>query len=295
MTNIVSVVAPSVFATVLRNTGTVASYGVSPIANPSGLSNVVSLDVAFRTPYALLTDGSVVTWNGSGVTSPVIGATNIVAISAGTFHFLALRSDGTVFINGSTQYGQGVAPGTFSNVVEVAAGSSHSIVRFGDGSPRITIDPYSRPVHAGSNSTLTAFAVGAPPLSYQWQLDGVDIDDATNANFTVSDATLASIGGYRCIITNVSGSVTSAVANVSVVFGSPQFELLNPAPKSDSSGFSARIKGLSGQGPVTIYATTNMTDWFPIVTNPATPDQIDFTDPNATNDPIRYYRAAEER
>jgi alpha-tubulin suppressor-like RCC1 family protein len=298
LTNVVRVAASSRFALALRNDGTVATYGAGAPASPTNLTNVVSLDASlgFGTPYALRADGTVVTWNGSGVMSQVDGATNIVAISAGVSHLLALRGDGTVFVNGSTQsYGQGALPGALSNVVEVAAGHLHSIVRFGDGSPRITIDPYSRPVQAGSNSTLTAFAVGAPPLNYQWQFNGEDVDGATNANFILSSASLASVGGYRCLIANTSGSVTSAVANVSVVFGPPQFELLNPPPAFSSSGFSARIKGLSGTGPLMVYSSTNLAEWFPILTNPAGPTQFDFTDPDATHEPARYYRALEQR
>jgi alpha-tubulin suppressor-like RCC1 family protein len=296
LTNAVRAVAPSfTLAHVLRNDGTVASYGTFAPPAPTNLTDVVSIDGSFTGPYALRSDGTVVTWNASGVISPVNGATNIVAISAGVFHLLALRTDGTVFVNGSTQYGQGALPGTLSNVVEVAAGHSHSIVRFGDGSPRITIDPYSRPVPAGSNSTLTAFAVGAPPLTYQWQFNGTNLEGATNANFMLPSASTASVGGYRCIVANTSGSVTSAVANISVVFGPPQFELFSPPPAFDSSGFSARIKSLSGAGPVTVYASTNLADWFPIATNPAGPNQIDFIDTDATNQPARYYRVTEAR
>jgi hypothetical protein len=296
LTNVVQAAASTQSALALRNDGTVASFGQGAPAVPTNLADVVSIETtrSFGTPYALRADGTVVSWNGSGVMSLVDGATNIVAISAGASHLLALRNDGTVFVNGSTQYGQGALPGTLSNVVEVAAGHVHSIVRFGDGSPRITINPYSRPVPAGSNSTLTAFAAGAPPLNYQWQFNGTNIDSATNANFILSNASLASVGGYRCLISNTSGSVTSAVANVSVVFGPPQFELVSPPLSFGSSGFSARIKSLSGAGPVVVYASTNLAEWFPILTNPAGPTQLDFADPDATNEPVRYYRAAEQ-
>ncbi len=297
MTNAVLAAAMN-YALVLKNDGSAVAYGFGAPSIPASLSNVVALSVSrsgLGTPYALRADGSVVTWNSSGVMSAINGATNVVAMSVGTLHLLALRNDGTVFATGSTQFGQGTLPGTLSNVVEVAAGDYHSIVRFGHGTPRFTVDPYSRSLHAGSNTTLTAFGVGAQPLAYQWQFNGSDIPDATNANHILTNAALSSIGGYWCIISNSFGAVTSAVANVSVVFDPPRFNLLSPPASFGTNGFSVRIESLSGQGPLVVYASTNLVDWLPILTNPAGPTQFDFLDPEATNQPLRFYRASEQR
>lgn len=298
LTNAVSATAGFDAGFAITREGGVSGFGNSNRTNtPSSLLDAVAVAVTVlgNTPYALRSDGTVVTWSSSAVLSAVNGATNAVALAAGLGHLLVLRTDGTVFVTGNNQYGQGTLPGTLSNVVEVAAGNYHSIVRFGDGSPRITIDPYSRSIHSGSNTTLTAFGVGSQPLAYQWQINGTNISNATNASYVLTNAVLGSIGGYACIVTNAMGAVTSAVASVSVVFDPPQFTLLNPPPIFGPEGFSVRVESLSGAGPVVIFASTNLADWQPILTNTGGSVQFDFLDPVATNQPMRFYKASEQR
>ena len=44
-----------------------------------------------------------------------------------------------------------------------------------------------------------------------------------------------------------------------------------------------------------VYASTNLVDWLPIFTNPASPAQFDCLDPEATNQPLRFYKVSEQR
>jgi hypothetical protein len=59
-----------------------------------------------------------------------------------------------------------------------------------------------------------ALSAGAQPTYFQWQLDGVDIADQTNATLVLSNLTAGAIGNYRVIVTNSFGAVTSQVAVV---------------------------------------------------------------------------------
>jgi hypothetical protein len=59
--------------------------------------------------------------------------TNAVAIAAGDYHSLALRSDGTVTAWGGDFSGETHVPGGLSNVIAVAASGGHSLALKSDG------------------------------------------------------------------------------------------------------------------------------------------------------------------
>jgi VCBS repeat-containing protein len=101
-----------------------------------------------------------------------------------------------------------------------------------------------------------------------------------NSNYFGSDAFT-----YRAS----DGSLTSAVATVSLT-------ILDNTPLSFSSagmtaaGFELQLSGPTGSTYV-ILASTNMLDWTPIFTNSALTGSVVFTDTDAINNPVRFYRA----
>jgi alpha-tubulin suppressor-like RCC1 family protein len=83
------------------------TYGQTNV--PPDLTNAVAVSAGDYHCLALRTDGSVVAWGygGDGRTTIPANATNVVAISAGAYHSLALRADGTVLGWGDNSfYGQ---------------------------------------------------------------------------------------------------------------------------------------------------------------------------------------------
>jgi hypothetical protein len=78
---------------------------------------------------------SIVGWgyNGEGELTPPSGQTDVVAIAAGGYHSLALKSDGTVIGWGADWYGQATPPAGLTGVVAVAAGYYHSLALKSDG------------------------------------------------------------------------------------------------------------------------------------------------------------------
>ena len=86
--------------------------------------------------------------------------------------------------------------------------------------PSITLQPRSQTVVAGDTATFTIIATGGAPLEYQWRFNGVNIIGASNNSYTLSAAFATNAGSYDVVVTNTWGSVTSAVATLTVLIGS---------------------------------------------------------------------------
>jgi hypothetical protein len=76
--------------------------------------------------------------------------------------------------------------------------------------PSVTSQPASVVIATGTNAVLSVVASATSP-AYQWYKDGTVVADATAATFTATAA-----GTYYVVVTDASGSVTSANATVTV-------------------------------------------------------------------------------
>ena len=91
--------------------------------------------------------------------------------------------------------------------------------------PAMVYQPNDASVIQGSNATFTAAISGLPVPSFQWYVvtnaTTNIIVGATNTAFTVTSTTLSQSGNkYFIIATNISGSVTSLLANLEVILPS---------------------------------------------------------------------------
>jgi len=83
---------------------------------------------------ALRSDGSIVAWGSNGQGQAIAPTGNdFTAIAAGGFHSLALKSDGSIIGWGMNNYGQSIAP-TGNDFIAIAAGMYHSLALKADGS-----------------------------------------------------------------------------------------------------------------------------------------------------------------
>jgi len=89
--------------------------------------------------------------------------------------------------------------------------------------PVIQAQPQSQSVSPGGTATFGVVATGAPLLRFQWRFNGTNIVGGTNALLNITNALLANAGSYDVVVTNVAGSVTSVVATLTVVPGTPSF------------------------------------------------------------------------
>src|SRR5207244_575593 len=78
--------------------------------------------------------------------------------------------------------------------------------------PKVTQQPKSQTVVAGTNATFSAIASGTEPIRFQWRSNGTDILGATNATLQISNVQQSDIGTYTVVVSNSAGSDTSSAA-----------------------------------------------------------------------------------
>lgn len=123
---------------VSAQTGTVVAWGdnrYGQINVPAGLNNVIAISAGEWHNLALKADGTLVAWgvNNAGQRDIPQDLTNVVAIAAGGYHNLAVKADGTVRAWGQNDYGQCNVPPGLSGVVAVSGGWTHSLALKSDG------------------------------------------------------------------------------------------------------------------------------------------------------------------
>jgi hypothetical protein len=155
-------------------------------------------------------------WNFNG--SPVSGATSSA---------LTLAS------------AQGTDVGSYTLAVANPAGSITSQVATLTVNipPAITTPPQSQTVTNGQNASFSVVATGTDPLSYQWSLNGTDLADATSSTLTLTSVQTNNTGNYTVVVTNVAGSITSAVATLTVIV--PPTITTQPQSQAVTAGQSA--------------------------------------------------------
>lgn len=135
---------------------------------------------------------------------------------------------------------------TFRAVATNGAGSATSAtatltVKPAPAGPAITTQPADQAVIGGQPVSFTATATGTPPLSYQWQKNGIDIAGETAASLTMRAAISADCGAsFRVVVTNATGATVSDRATLTVTPApSAPIILANPVRPYVVAGTSA--------------------------------------------------------
>jgi hypothetical protein len=124
----------------------------------------------------------------------------------------------------------------------------HTVIRgVPSGLPVFVVQPEETTVQSGTALTLTAVAVGAGTVTYQWFRGGVALAGATASTYSIT-ADEASGGDYAVVASNEAGAVTSLAATVRVLV--PALQISVPLPQSVAvmSGSSAAL-GVGWMGP----------------------------------------------
>ena len=120
----------------LHADGTVTTWGSSlgnDLTPPPGLSNVVAVSTGVAHILALRSDGTLVAWGNNQETIIPPPLRGVVSIASGFSHDLALLDDGSVVAWGQDWVHQCDVPQNLSNVVAIAAGGYHSLALKADG------------------------------------------------------------------------------------------------------------------------------------------------------------------
>jgi hypothetical protein len=87
----------------------------------------------------------------------------------------------------------------------------------GPAPPSILTQPSNQTVPVGSNPSFAVVATGSAPLSYQWCFNGANLAGANINPLTLANVQSNQAGSYSVVVSNVCGSVTSAVASLTVL------------------------------------------------------------------------------
>ena len=259
LANVVSVSGGSGRRLALRSDGTVAAWGVNAPQIPVSLANVRSLDAEGY--FAIKTDGTVV-YLGAGSSTLPAGLTNVLAVSTRLASYAHKSDGTLAFSTGTFSGNPvPLTPSGLGNVIEVSVGTYHAVALrdvSGDVAPVITIQPSNRTAAVGSNATFSISATGAPQPEYQWQRqaagsgsfsnlsDGGNTFFVKSASLSVTASSLAASGDqFRCVVANYLGNVTSTAATLTVT----------QAPAITSANSTTFTAGQAGSFTVTATGT----------------------------------------
>lgn len=161
--------------------------------------------------------------SGHAISGPAIGGTNFVALGRASIYYA-----GGDLTHGWTQIPlpDGAASGGSASIT---FGNSHFVAII-DGKiyrsnpvggafpPEIVKQPSSLHVRLGEKATFAVRVQGTEPYTYQWRKNGMKIDGATDATFSIPSVTFNSPADYDVVVTNPGGTATSLSATLGVDF-----------------------------------------------------------------------------
>ncbi|HVU36634.1 MAG TPA: immunoglobulin domain-containing protein [Opitutaceae bacterium] len=200
-----------------------------PVSQTVAAGGAVTLSVAVGTSvpatYQWYKDGSSI----PGATASTLVVTNVTSADTGQYYVVVANPGGSV----------------------TSAGARLTVIAR-PAAPIVITPPSAQTVTDGAPAVLTVAATGTPPVTFQWQKNGMNIAGATQATFTLPVATPTDAGTYAVIVTNAAGSVTTVPVLLTVLYS----QLVNlstrgvvPSGGALTAGFVLRG---SGRKPVLV-------------------------------------------
>lgn len=119
---------------------------------------------------------------------------------------------------------QSIVASNITSLGDFTAGDCHS-------NTNIITQPSQQIIKAGQNTQFQVTATGLN-LTYQWQKNGSNIENAIGNTLSISNATTADMGNYSVVVTGLCGSSTSHIANLSVIPAPTNDNVSSPTPLS---------------------------------------------------------------
>ena len=194
-----------------------SSTALAPCAEPPGILNdPQSQTVALGSPATFtitVTGSSPLTFQWRKTGSPIADATN----QSHTISSVTTNDLGSYDVIVTNKFG-----------VDTSNGATLSLAPTNQ-QPSLTSQPASQSVTTGANVSFSVAASGAAPLNYHWRKNGATIANATNTIYSLSNVTTNNAGGFDVVVTNSFGSVTSALATLTVTPTGTNSSNVNPA------------------------------------------------------------------
>jgi hypothetical protein len=156
--------------------------------------------------------------------------------------------------------------------------------------PVIETQPQDQSILIGSNAVLSAEVIGTPPIHFRWEQNELPLTDATNAFLSVTNVQSTDAGRYRLIASNQFGSVTSAVARLTIR------EPLTVELRLTGGGYGQGAFQFEAAGPVqtnyVIWCSSDLTRWLALSTNRVVDGLLRFSDSAVATEPRRFYRVS---
>lgn len=154
--------------------------------------------------------------------------------------------------------------------------------------PVITFAPTNITAVAGKPVVFCVNAAGSGPLDYHWHKNGTNLPGATTTNLSIAAVRLADAGNFAAVVTNAYGSVTSAVATLTV--NNPPPPIIAP-PEKQSGQFVFSFSPAVGLTNTILTNATLVGGTWNVLTNfppPASSNSLSVTD--AVSGTGRFYR-----
>ncbi|MDB6093439.1 MAG: hypothetical protein JWM32_1001, partial [Verrucomicrobia bacterium] len=211
--------------TVLAGSGNTApAFSTQPASQSVSAGTNVTFTVAVSgtpTPTIQWKKGAA---DVAGATSTTLTLNSVQAGDAATYTAVATNSVGSVTSNGA--------------VLTVSAAPA---------APVFTTQPASQSVTTGANVTFTVAVTGNPAPTIQWKKGAADVTGATNTTLTLNNVQAADAATYTAVASNLSGSVTSSGAVLTVGSSSAPAVTTQPVGHTVAVGgsvvLSAEISG----------------------------------------------------
>jgi hypothetical protein len=154
--------------------------------------------------------------------------------------------------------------------------------------PFITASPVSATASVGSAVSFEVAAGGTPALAYQWRFNGTNLAGATGSSYTRLNAQAGHAGQYSVVITNASGSVTSAPAQLTLLPVQPlRFTQITALPTGQ---LRLELGGEPGFN-VQLLTSTNLVGWSGLTNLPNPSGSLIFTAAPPVGVSHQFYRA----
>ncbi len=268
LSSITTAQAGSYAVAVTNSAGSATSNTATLTVNPSGSQPAITTQPTSQTVNTGSTATFTVAATGSGLGyqwqfngSAISGATNstltltgVTAAQAGSYTVVVSNGIGSATSNGAVLAVQSTGAPLISSQPQaqtIASGSTVVLAVTTSGTVTIT----------SANADGPRPAATGAASSYQWYRNGVAVSGATSATLVVSNATSSNAGGYRCLVSNSSGSTLSSEAVVSIISTSNPGRLINlsvNAKVNPSIGIPDLIMGFVTGGSGTTGSQTLM-------------------------------------